>query len=250
MNKLQSKLLAWGDVRSVFILSLICVITAACLTYLAVRLVWAHHPIYYEVLVYSLTTAVIVTFIIAPVTISLVVKLLFKIHALEKEARLLATFDALTGLLTRRAFYEIAEKQLKLAARHQHPFAIMVADLDAFKLINDTYGHHVGDEALSTVGQVIFESMRESDLAGRLGGDEFVFCLPNTTEADAKNTGQRLLDTINDSEFSYHDNQVQLSVSLGLHVTRIQGEELLSDLIHAADMALYQAKEDGKGCLR
>jgi len=250
MEPLQAKLLNWGAKKTLLILTLLAIAASLLLTYCFVTLIWGDDPIYKEFLVGALLTAIAVPALIAPVITHYILKLLFKVYALEKQTRALATYDVLTGLLSRRAFYEAAEQQLKMAIRSQHALAIMVADLDGFKSINDTYGHYVGDQVLKKVGLLIAENARESDLVGRVGGDEFVFCLPNANQHEAQHLGQRLIDAINRSEFNYEGNNVALSASIGLHVKHVQSGELLRDLIHEADVALYQAKQEGKGRLR
>jgi len=250
MDKLQEIILIWGARKSLILLSLFATAASGFLTYLFITLIWGDDPIYKVVIFYSFLVSLVVPALVAPIIISIILKLLFKVHELEKQTRFLATYDVLTGLLSRRAFYEGAEKQLKLTIRNQQSIAFLVADLDGFKTVNDTYGHYMGDKLLKHVGKIIAENARESDLAGRLGGDEFIFCLPNTTFTDAKNFGERLLDAIKQSEFKHEGKNVEYGVSIGMHVAKAESNAMLSELIHRADVALYKAKKEGKGRLR
>ncbi len=103
----------------------------------------------------------------------------------ELELRRLATTDGLTGISTRRAFKEDAQKFLSLARRHRSQLSAIAFDVDKFKAINDTYGHAAGDVVLKAVSKVAEESLRESDLLGRVGGEEFAVILPDADPAAA-----------------------------------------------------------------
>lgn len=254
VEKLQTKLLKWGMKKSIVILTLLSIITSVLLTGTIMTLLWNDEPRFREFLQAALLTATVVPAMIAPIISTFILKLFFKVHALERETRFLATYDALTGLLSRRAFYENAEEQLKITVRNKQILSVMVADLDGFKLVNDRHGHNAGDQVLKKVGEIITENAREDDLVGRVGGDEFVFCLCGASGEYAKEFGQRLQQKINqsvdDGDFNHNGQKVEFGISIGIHIKAVQDGELLSDLIHEADLALYQAKNDGKGCLK
>jgi len=250
MEKLQKILLKWGVRKSLLVLTLFSVVTSALLTGTIMMLLWSNEPRFMEFLQNAVIIAIAVPAVIAPIIGTFILKLFFKVHALEQETRFLATYDALTGLLSRRAFYENAERQLKMAVRNQEPISVLVADLDGFKAVNDTHGHNAGDQVLKQVGEIVVKNSRESDLAGRVGGDEFVFCLPGASEEEAKEFGERLLKAVTDADFSHNGTPVELGISIGMHVQNAESGALLSDLIHEADMALYEAKSQGKGRLR
>lgn len=250
MEKLQKILLKWGGRKSLLVLTLVSVVTSALLTSTIMTLLWSDEPRFMEFLRNAVLTAIVVPAVIAPIIGTFILKLFFKVHALEQETRFLATYDALTGLLSRRAFYENAERQLKMAVRNEEPLSVLVADLDGFKAVNDTHGHNAGDQVLKKIGEIIVQNSRETDLAGRVGGDEFVFCLPGASIKEAKEFGERLLQAVNEGDFSHHGTPVEFGISIGMHVQKVQSDTILSDLIHKADVALYQAKNDGKGRLR
>lgn len=198
MNTFYEYFLKSGFVKSILIVTVASVLLSILFTYLLISLIFGSpQP---DMLNY-LFVATLVPLIVAPLASSSLLKLLFKVDALEKKTRYLATYDALTGLYTRRAFYEHAEQQLKVAQRESKNIAMLVADLDGFKDINDTFGHHAGDLALKYVSNVIKETVRSSDIAGRVGGDEFIFCLPNASRDEAIKLGARLIENVSRASF-------------------------------------------------
>ncbi len=185
-----------------------------------------------------------VTLTIAPVMSWYVVGLFLKVDRLEAEMRQLATYDSLTGLLTRREFLERVNYFHKIALREKLPYALIIADLDNFKEINDQFGHLTGDETLKTIGNAIIANLRESDLACRFGGDEFLFFLPNSTYDQAKQLGNRLHAIVREAiNCSWLD--VDLSISLGIVCYPDNPAKNLQEMISAADNTLYQEKWAG-----
>ncbi len=243
MERVYAYFLRAGFVKSIVIVTLVSVLLSLLFTYLSISVLFGYGqpdmPNY-------LLVATLVPLIVAPLASSSLLKLLFKIDALEKETRYLATYDALTGLFTRRAFYEHAEQQLKLAQRESKSVAMLVADLDGFKGINDTFGHHAGDLALKFVSNIIKQIVRESDIAGRVGGDEFIFCLPNATQEEALYFGQRLVESVSASSFVYENKHIKLSMSVGLNTFESKSSSDIDLMIKEADQALYRAKKSGK----
>lgn len=246
MEKVYAYFLKAGLIKSIVIVTLVSVVLSLLFTFLSIVLIFGFAqpdmPNY-------LLVATLVPLIVAPLASSSLLKLLFRIDALEKETRYLATYDALTGLFTRRSFYEHAEQQLKLAQRESMNIAMLVADLDGFKGINDTFGHHAGDLALKFVSNIIRQTVRESDIAGRVGGDEFIFCLPNVTQVEAHQFGQRLVENVSASSFVYENNQIKLSMSIGLNISQSKNNGDIDLMIKEADQALYRAKKLGKNRL-
>ncbi|HEY1403196.1 MAG TPA: diguanylate cyclase, partial [Pyrinomonadaceae bacterium] len=104
-------------------------------------------------------------------------------HDHERE---LARTDDLTGVINRRSFFEASQQEINRARRHRHPFTVAYMDVDDFKLVNDNYGHSIGDTVLRSVTQTIKNNIREIDLVARLGGDEFVILMPETDEISAQ----------------------------------------------------------------
>ncbi|HDD54966.1 MAG TPA: diguanylate cyclase [Chloroflexi bacterium] len=191
-----------------------------------------------------LLISVLVTLTIAPMMSWFIVGLFLKVDRLEAEMRLLATYDSLTGLLTRREFLERANYFHKVALREGLPYALIIADLDNFKEINDHFGHLTGDQTLEFFGEAILANLRESDLACRFGGDEFLFFLPNTSRDQAQQFGDRLHSVITET-IDCSDLEIDLSISLGIACYPGIPAENVKDLISAADNAMYQAKRSG-----
>lgn len=160
----------------------------------------------------------------------------------HRQLAFLATRDPLTETLTRRAFFEAAEREQARARRRNTPFCLLLFDLDHFKAVNDTHGHHVGDMVLRRITQTIRQSVRNSDMLGRLGGDEFALLLPDTSLEKARNTAERLRKAVVATDFSPASG---ISVSIGVMAAQ-DPEEPLDRLLERADHAMYRAKATGR----
>ena len=191
-----------------------------------------------------LVISVIISLIVTPILSFYVIRLFIKVDRLEEEMRALATFDSLTGLLTRREFLERAEFFHKVAVREHLSFALIIADLDNFKEINDQFGHLTGDQTLETLGLAIQDSLRESDLACRYGGDEFLFFLPNTDSEQAYLFCERLRSIL-DEAIDCSSLEIKLTASIGIAAYPDFQTDIIEDIISAADTAMYHAKEAG-----
>ena len=157
--------------------------------------------------------------------------------------------DALTGLPNRLSLQERMEQVIALARRDGSRIALMLIDLDRFKQINDTLGHHIGDQLLIQVGNRLTESVRESDIVARLGGDEFVVVL---NDQGATDSAARLADKIVAvlaTPFLIADHELRTSPSIGICLYP-DNAAALDDLIKHADVAMYQAKAEGRGRYR
>jgi diguanylate cyclase (GGDEF)-like protein len=155
--------------------------------------------------------------------------------------------DYLTGLRTRGYFEQQLELEFKRAERKQQKFALLMIDIDHFKVLNDTFGHHVGDQLLRDVTSILMKDMREVDTVARYGGEEFVIILPETTEAGALFVAQRLRRAVDQAKFfagSPHSVQ-HLTISIGVAVYDTDAQ-FKRDLIEFADAALYAAKHAGR----
>jgi diguanylate cyclase (GGDEF)-like protein len=158
--------------------------------------------------------------------------------------------DTKTGLLNAATWEMEAEIEISRAVRLRIPLAVALVDIDHFKVVNDTYGHLVGDKALRAVTDALQSQLRGYDLAGRFGGEEFVVLLPQAREQDALNVAERLRSHIAGLSIPVDDGDesagcVRLTISVG--VASLNGETReLTDLLAAADAALYHAKETGR----
>ncbi|HET9968125.1 MAG TPA: GGDEF domain-containing protein [Streptosporangiaceae bacterium] len=167
-------------------------------------------------------------------------------------AQLLAAsrIDTKTGLLNAATWEREAEVEVTRAVRMHIPLAVALVDIDHFKVVNDTYGHLAGDKALCAVTDAMRSQLRGSDMAGRFGGEEFVLLLPQAREQDALNVAERLRAHIASLSIPVDDDdetspRIRLTISVG--VASLDGESReLTDLMAAADSALYHAKETGR----
>ena len=157
----------------------------------------------------------------------------------------LAITDGLTGLYTRRYFFERFDEELQRSKRHGFKFSFLMIDIDDFKRCNDTYGHLVGDVVLKETAHIAKGSTREIDLIARYGGEEFSLILPETDGAGAMLVAERIRKKIEENIFKAYDEKLKMTVSIGLAVYPDDSQEA-SDLIESADKALYAAKSSGK----
>jgi diguanylate cyclase (GGDEF)-like protein len=154
--------------------------------------------------------------------------------------------DSLTGLLTRDAFLEALRRRTTERGDSPRGFALLAIDLDRFKAVNDTLGHPMGDALLTAVGRRIRSCIRTGDLAGRLGGDEFAILLPYlTSEAEANGLAARLVDLLS-RPFLLQGHSIVIGCSVGIAVHPVDADDA-PGLMRCADLALYQAKAEGRG---
>jgi diguanylate cyclase (GGDEF)-like protein/PAS domain S-box-containing protein len=166
---------------------------------------------------------------------------------IEDQLRALATTDALTGALSRRQFFDLAELEWTRASRHHHPLCVALIDVDHFKTVNDRFGHGVGDEALRLVAETVRGKLRRHDLLGRYGGDELALLFPETALDGARQVSERIRRAVAHIRLKHGEIPVALTISAGLVVRR--PDELLTAACQRADAALYQAKDSGRDCV-
>jgi diguanylate cyclase (GGDEF)-like protein/PAS domain S-box-containing protein len=163
----------------------------------------------------------------------------------ERELRHRATHDALTDLPNRRLFRDRLEQSINRAVRHHRPFAVMIADLDGFKRVNDTLGHEAGDSLLVEVAERLIASVRTVDTVARLGGDEFALLIDETDRHQAAVVARRCVSTMSEP-VTIAGETFNVSASFGVAIAPESGTT--SDaLLRAADEAMYQAKRDRDG---
>ena len=153
--------------------------------------------------------------------------------------------DALTGLANRSALFEQGEKMVSNFSDQPEELSLLLLDVDHFKKINDKFGHHVGDNILIMVSQLIKETMRSRDMFSRLGGEEFVALLPFADCNKAKAIAMRINDKIAQYDFSTLMVQSKVTISIGV-ATMADNQMSFDDLLHGADLAMHQAKEQGR----
>ena len=173
--------------------------------------------------------------------------LLARIERHREQMATQSNLDQLTGLLNRRGLEDRAALLFGDVCTQEHPLSVLFADLDGFKGINDTLGHHVGDTVLQKVAGLINASIRDGDVAARYGGDEFVIIMPDTDIRHATLVAERLQAAVGQWARS---GEVNLSLSIGLGAAPEHGQEL-GVLLERVDGAMYQSKQSfGRGGIR
>lgn len=157
-----------------------------------------------------------------------------------QKLRDLAQRDGLTRIYNRQYFEQLANVEFSKAKRFESDLCVTMIDIDRFKTINDTYGHHAGDLVLKTVAKTINESIRAFDLFGRYGGDEFVLLMSNTNYVEASILIARLKHVLETIEIKYNDTLIRISASFGLY--QMHHEVILEKVIIEADKKLYEIK--------
>ena len=163
------------------------------------------------------------------------------------EARLqhLADHDALTGLLNRRRFIEDLTVELALIRRLQRESSVVVVDVDNFKDVNDSLGHHAGDQLIRSVASLLSAQLREADTIARLGGDEFAILLRGTTGEPALAVGERLIEAVREHHFAVASDPVRVTASGGI-ATVERDQRAAEECLAAADLAMYESKQAGR----
>jgi len=164
---------------------------------------------------------------------------------LHGQLEILAATDALTGLLNRRRFVELAEQAFGRYQRYDRPFALLIADLDHFKAVNDRFGHHAGDDVLRAFAGALVRLMRSHDAVGRIGGEEFAMLLPETGASGAQRVAERIAAACRQIAVPAPGRPGRVSVSLGAATVQ-PADASVDDVLRRADTALYEAKRAGR----
>lgn len=162
------------------------------------------------------------------------------------EMEQLAARDQLTGLASRRAGFDRLGMEFRRAERYGRPLAVLMADLDHFKAVNDAHGHLFGDHVLATVAHILAANVRQSDLVIRYGGEEFLVLLPETSEADAATVAEKLRASVAADPIEQGGLAVQMTVSIGVGAVPALHAADPEALVASADTALYEAKRAGR----
>lgn len=163
----------------------------------------------------------------------------------HSELQNLATTDPLTGQLNRRALFDLGQRELDRFHRFGRPLAVILFDIDHFKLINDTYGHAAGDHALAEVIRRCSLIVRQVDILGRYGGDEFMVILTEADQPFARAVAERIRRSVEEAPVPSQAGAIQVSVSLGVALA-LPDTRQINELILRADQALYRAKRRGR----
>ncbi|ASP32201.1 GGDEF domain-containing protein [Labrenzia sp. VG12] len=171
---------------------------------------------------------------------------------LVEQFRILAITDTLTETYLRGHFLELCNHELKSRSRTEDPLTMALLDVDKFKNVNDTYGHAAGDQALTTLCNILKDNLRQSDVIARWGGEEFAIMMPRTTSEQAVNLSERLRQEI--AKCTISDGRCSFSITASFGLCTLEGpnpadnsrRDPIDTLFHHADRALYQAKSDGR----
>ncbi|MGE5390359.1 MAG: GGDEF domain-containing protein [Deltaproteobacteria bacterium] len=166
-------------------------------------------------------------------------------EALEVQ-RYQAQHDPLTGLLNHGEILRILDQELQRADRQKTHLTVMMGDLDHFKKVNDTYGHVAGDAVLAEVSSRMKNNLRLYDSIGRYGGEEFLLVLPGCSRDEAELIANRIMSSIRNNPVVFHEQQIAVTISLGIAFNNSEMSEKTIDIIQAADTAMYQAKQNGR----
>lgn len=170
-----------------------------------------------------------------------------RIINLERRILHLASIDPLTGVLNRRAFMERLEEEIDRSYRENRPLSLIMADIDHFKRINDTYGHQVGDLVLKRFTEQLSGVLRIYDFIGRYGGEEFTICLPHTDSHQSVSAAERMRNAVEQMTITLPDAQpIKITASFGVGTLCEGSDKTMDAMIRRADDALYRAKKGGR----
>jgi two-component system, cell cycle response regulator len=157
-----------------------------------------------------------------------------------------ATHDGLTGILNRTAVLETLDRELERSFRERHPVSLLIADLDRFKSINDTYGHLAGDYVLREAARRMTAALRSYDTVGRYGGEEFLIILAGSDSETARSQAERIRLSLAKEPFVIGNERVSVTCSVGFSTHRGGSRSRADDLVKRADLALYESKNAGR----
>jgi len=170
---------------------------------------------------------------------------IIEVEKLQTELREQALRDPLTGLYNRRYLDETLAREITRAERENAPLSVIMSDIDLFKIINDTYGHPVGDKFLVEISNLMKNHARSSDIVCRYGGEEFLLVLPATITDSAKKRAEEIRQKCADLIVRYDENDLMITMSFGVATYPVHGKEA-EEIVIKADKALYQSKRNGR----
>jgi diguanylate cyclase (GGDEF)-like protein len=170
-------------------------------------------------------------------------------NALQYENAFQASLsDPLTGICNRTAMAAALRREISLARRHRTPLSLIIMDIDGLKRVNDKHGHAAGDQLIKVVVGAVCSSLRETDLVSRYGGDEFTILLNNTARRGATVLAENIRKQIQSVACQFEDKTIKVTVSMG--VASLTGSDKHTGLFARADEALYDAKRQGRNCIK
>jgi len=157
---------------------------------------------------------------------------------------LASRIDGMTGLANRRDIMEKIDREATRSQRHQHPFTVLLINIDAFKKVNDTYGYNSGDDVLVEIARVLRSCVRNEDICARWGGDEFLILLPETAAECSLPVAKKVLESVSMTEFKANKPGIHITVSVG--ICEHNPAQNVHDCIARVNQALLHAKNGGK----
>ncbi|EGG93432.1 GGDEF domain-like protein [gamma proteobacterium IMCC1989] len=172
-----------------------------------------------------------------------------ELNGMNEKLAILASRDPLTNLLNRRCFFERAEQELSRLKRNNKQAAVVIVDIDFFKVVNDKYGHPAGDAVLTVISKILKNSVRQHDLVSRFGGEEFAIFLSDVDMEKAIMLAERMRKNIAEQQVIYKGDIIKSTASFGLSMLTSDSQDINS-VINDADKLLYEAKESGRNNLK
>lgn len=169
-----------------------------------------------------------------------------ELEAKNKQLEQLAFYDPLTGLFNRRYFEEQLRNEISRISRYGNESCVAIMDIDFFKVINDTYGHPVGDQLLKRIALNLNRQLRKTDILSRWGGEEFIILLPNTSLLTAQYVAEKIRGVIGNELFIVEDRKIHITVSFGVALLINDSTDTFEYSYMNADKALYNAKQNGR----
>ncbi|KAB7881195.1 GGDEF domain-containing response regulator [Poseidonibacter ostreae] len=168
---------------------------------------------------------------------------------INKKLELVASTDFLTNIPNRKYIFELGEKLISISKREKKYFSVLLFDIDFFKKVNDTYGHQIGDEVLKFITSQVTSTLRESDTLGRIGGEEFLILLNGTSKNGLNQLSEKIRLKVQNNPYKNKGILIPVTISIGI-ASLNQQNNTLKKLYIKADNAMYQAKKDGRNCIR
>ncbi len=172
-----------------------------------------------------------------------------RILELQQRLRFAATHDFLTNLLNRSEILSVLQREFSRSERENKPATVILADIDNFKRVNDTFGHAAGDEVLIEVARRLKLGLRPYDVVGRYGGEEFLLILPGCDLPNGRRRADEIRALVGKDPFPTLFGETSATISMGVTVTSLCPERTVTEILGQADAALYQAKNNGRNCV-
>lgn len=171
---------------------------------------------------------------------------IYELEASQAALAELATTDSLTKLKNRRLFYTQAEQNLTVCRRYGKDMSMLLLDIDHFKKVNDTFGHHAGDEVLVAIANLLLKMVRDVDLVARFGGEEFAILMPETNRLGAAVLGERIRAAVERELINVTGQHIPITVSIGVTTLAAEAVESIDQMLSITDKRLYLAKNSGR----